>query len=196
MLFSTSALAYDVSSADYRTSIIITNTAGSTQYDKAVTFWLSTEEMITGGMINSDADDVVMLSGSGANVAVQPAVNSTYPWCTYADSIGASATQNYYLYTGGASGGNLYYFPGEGGMTVYDDVTLEPGSDMFSIYISGALNTDAGSGKYIWWHGDTIQCYVDNSTDEKINAVICDNTLSAINVDNGEHEIIVALEIQ
>jgi len=196
LLFSTTTLASDISDADYMTTIQIVNTSASVEENNAVVFTMSTEAMIDAGMLNATATDAAMLDGSGEDVAFQPSVNATYPWCTFVDSIGGSSTQYHYLYSGSVTGGKYRYFPGTGGMAVLDNATLEPGSDNFTIHLSGLIDTTAGAGKYIWWHGGTIQCYVDASTSGKINVVVGGYTLSAINVDTDEHEIIISLEDQ
>lgn len=64
LLLSSVAHASDVSSADYLTTIKVTNN-GTALTNQIVVLNLSTAEMIAGGMLNATATDAVMLTGTG-----------------------------------------------------------------------------------------------------------------------------------
>lgn len=150
--------ASDITNAEWRAKIVVSNN-GAAASDVSTNFTLSTSEMITAGMLNSNAADAAITTAGGTDVAFMPSVGSN-PWCAWVSSIDASSMQNLYLYTGNVTGGKICYFPGDGGMTISDDASMEP-SDNFSIEVSGWFDTSASAvGEFIISKGSDFRVWV------------------------------------
>jgi len=144
----TAVIASDVDTAEYITNISITNNSTDDKSAVATTLTLSTADMIESNMLNATATDCAIQRTGAVDVAFMPSANSTYPWCIWVPTSDAVSTANYYLYTGGVTGGKIRYFPGPEGMTTTDNATMELG-DNFAVMWSAFFNTDNGTDKYI-----------------------------------------------
>jgi hypothetical protein len=138
--------ASDISSADYKTTVIVTNNSSATS-DVSVPFTNNTSAMIAGGMLDTTATSLAMLNSSGTDVIVMPGVGSN-PWVTFVSTIGASAQTNRYLYTdritGVVTGGKIRWFPGSTGGVTADNTTLEY-SNNFTQEIKGYFDVSASA---------------------------------------------------
>ena len=134
-------LASVVSSAEYQTTVTITNNSSTAISNGIVPFNLSTSEMIDAGMLSANASDCAMKDTAGNDVAFMPSVNSTVPWLTFVPYIGANSQLKQYLYSKGATGGKLCYFPCTAGMTVTDNNSNLEIGDNFTIEMKGWVDT-------------------------------------------------------
>ena len=170
LLPSVVVMATDVSQAQYITVMIAINAAASTKTNVATTVNLSSPDMVSSGMIAATVDDAALIS-SAVDIPFMPGYD-TNPWVFFVDSIPASSSENYYLYTGGATGGKLSYFPNTGGMTTSDHASLELGDNFTITLLDVCINTTAGADKYIFYKAAAIGVYIDPSTSEKVTAAI------------------------
>ncbi len=133
----------NINNAKYISTVRVTNT-GTALTNAIVVFTLSTADMISGDYLSATADDVAVLTGlGGSDLPFMPSANSSYPWVTWVNSIGANANLNEYLYSKDVTGGKIRYFPANGGMTTPDDdADFEPGGN-FSIELAGYFNAAA-----------------------------------------------------
>lgn len=120
-LMPVSAFASDVSSALWRGIMQITNTS-TTATGVSLPVSINSTALIANGYVSDNLSDVVVQYNS-ADVPFMPGYGDN-PWALFVDSA-PTGTINYDLYTGGASGGDIQYFPGAGGMTIADDASLE-----------------------------------------------------------------------
>lgn len=174
-------LASVVTGADYRTRITVTNN-GTATANVAVTYSLSTSEMIAGGMLSDNASDAAMTTSGGADVAFQPAANSSYSWVTFVPSIGEEGSLTQYLYSLNATGGKLRYFPSDEGMGTVDHATLEL-CDNFTIEQKGWVDTTAVSGLLVY-KMDAFVTYIKgtgNITSSTINSTQTTANTSILN---------------
>jgi hypothetical protein len=156
------ALASDVTNAEYITTIDITNSGASDLTNEVAVFSLSTSDMITNQLLNTSADDCAMLAGiGGSDVAFMPGY-STNHWVTWVDSINAYAGANQALYSKGATGGEIRYFPDTTGMAVTDNASLE-WSDNGSIVFADTYFNSTGT---IFSHYDTTNGGIETTYDE------------------------------
>lgn len=157
------ALASDVSDAEYKTTITITNN-GTATTNQATVFVLDTAVMIASDMLGANANDCAMQTSAGSEIIFMPSINSTYPWCTWVSSIGESSSIYQYLYSKGASGGDIRYFPGSTGMSVDDDLTIEPGNNFTIEFTDTWFNTSAGMvGENVTNKLDAFSIYIDSA---------------------------------
>lgn len=142
------ALASDISDAKWYGQITITN--NSTALTSVVTTAsINTTNLQAGGYLNAGANNTTIRTSSGADVLFMPGYTPDgNPWAIWVASIGANTVLTNILYTANTSGGGIRYFPGDDGMTVEDDATLEP-ADNFTLSIAGWFDTDAGADKFI-----------------------------------------------
>lgn len=133
------ALASSIENARYYATILISNNSTATT-NIATTANISTTNFIDGGYLNSSANNCVMRTSSGADIAFMPGYTpDANPWCLWVPSIGANSYLNYILYTANSTGGKIRYFPGAGGMATADNATLEL-SDNFTIEQKGFVD--------------------------------------------------------
>lgn len=160
--------ASDITNAEWRAKIVVSNN-GTAATDVSTNFTLSTSEMITAGMLNSAATDAAITTAGGTDVAFMPSVNSTYPWCVWVPSIAASSMQNFYLYTGNVTGGDIRYFPGDGGMMIVDDASMEPSAN-FTISLDNVWVDTTATGANITTKHKAVRIYISGT--ENITAGI------------------------
>ncbi len=170
-------LASDTTNAKYVTTIQVTNNGTGTASNQVTVFSLSTSDMISGSMLAATADDCAMLTGTGgSDIVFMPSTNSTNPWCTWVTNILGSSSQYQYLYSKDVTGGLIRYFPGNGGMTVPDNASLELSNNGSISFTDTWLDTTAGSGKYLFNHKDGtvggIDCYVSDVVSGNITSSI------------------------
>lgn len=118
--------ASDITDALYTGTIQASNNS-TLASNVSANFTLNTAGLIAAGHLNAGATNVVARDNSGYDIAVMPGYGSN-PWVIWYDSIPAISSQSAYIYTGNVSGGKVYYFPGNGGMTVPDNASLEWGT--------------------------------------------------------------------
>lgn len=136
------AIASDISDAQYYGIILVSNNATAAT-NVATTANISTDNLISGNYLNATATNAVVRNSSGADVAFMPGYTPDNGlWCFWVPSIGTDSYLNYILYTANSTGGKYRYFPGDGGMTISDDASMEP-SDNFSLGMTGWFNTSA-----------------------------------------------------
>ena len=164
----TVALASDIIAALYYGVIQISNnsTAASNVYTTAN---ISTQNLIDGGYLNSTANNSAIQNTSGADVPFMPGINGN-PWAIYVPTIGANSLFNNILYTN-ATGGELRYFPADGGMTTADNATMELG-DNFTIERKGFVDTDNGTNKNLSYKSSAFRTYVSETVSGNITAAI------------------------
>lgn len=126
--------AADVSGAIYSGDIITTNSSGTGITGAYAAVAIPSANMVAGGYMESDYSDVAILT-SGADTVIMPGQSSN-PWIMYLPTLLAGQSLTSTIYTSGATGGMIRYFPGDTGMTVADSASLEPGDD-FVIEWSG-----------------------------------------------------------
>lgn len=160
----------DVSNAKYKTTIQISNNSTAAN-DVWVPFTLSSSDMIIGAMLNATATDAVMHDASGNDIVFMPGV-ATNPWIVTEEGIGANSQEFKYLFTSGATGGKIRYFPGTGGMTVSDNSNLEPSAN-FTIEQKGWVDTSSGSNKNLVSKEGVFKTYVSGT--QNITSAIFDD---------------------
>jgi len=176
LLFSGVALASD---AKYLTTIKITN-AGTELSNEIAVFTLPTAAMIDEGMLSADASDCAILTGEGGtDLPFMPSANSTYPWVTWVNSVGAAADIQEYLYSKDVTGGKIRYFPDTTGMTVSSDNETLGVSDNFSIEMKGWINTDNGTDKNLVFKDEAFKIFVSPTVSENITARITNVTATS-----------------
>ena len=151
--------ASDVSEALYTATVRATNTSYTAQR-VAVPFDLSTEALIAGYYLNSDLTNVTIQDSLGNDVPVMPAPPGSDEWVMFIQQIQQNSSTNYKFYSGGpAMSPDIYYFPGNAGMTTPDDPSMEPGDD-FEIEIAGYFDTTDGVDKRILYKEDALELYI------------------------------------
>ena len=142
------AIASDISNALYYGTIIISNNS-TANTNVATVANISTTNLISGGYLNSTANNTVMRNSSGADVPFMPAYSPLSPWwCMWVSTIGEDAYLTYLLYTGNSFDGEIRYFPDSGGMVIVDNASLELGIFDFSLNLTNTfINMDAGYGR-------------------------------------------------
>ncbi|OGO00990.1 MAG: hypothetical protein A2Y58_03195 [Chloroflexi bacterium RBG_13_51_52] len=155
MSFPVSLLADDVSYAEYRGTIVGTNSAGlASMVSGAVN--INSSGWIAAGVLNAQATNISVRDSSETVTAFMPGYN-TSPLIVYAGDIAANGNEMYTVYTGNVSGGKIRYFPGSTGFTVTDNSTIEPGSN-FSFELKGLFDTSSGSSDVYYYklQGSTV----------------------------------------
>lgn len=132
------ALAAGLADAIYYGTIQITNN-GTDASNVATTVSINTTNLIDGGYVNSDVNNVAILSTSGANITFMPGYGNR-PWVINMPTIGQESTRNNILYTN--ADGKIRYFPDPPGMTIADNASMEP-SDNATIRVSGYIDTSS-----------------------------------------------------
>ena len=163
-------LASDVSNAEYITTISVTNNSSSLVNSSVTTFDLSTDDCIDSGLMDSTATDIGMLHSGGIDIAVMPGYD-TNPWCFFVSTIDALSSSNYYLYSGGVTGGKIRYFPENNGMVVADASNIEL-SDNGTITASCYVDTTANNTGSIIWKQDAYGLYKSTSQNGTYTASI------------------------
>lgn len=192
LALSTATFASDTSGATYTGTIRVTNDGTANTSVATIIYGINSTSFISNGYLNATATDST-IQHSGTDVKYMPGYGSNL-WIMWVSSIGGTTYYDDKLYTPNVTGSDIVYFPGDGGMTVSDDASLEPGSGTFSINLNRWIDTTSGDGKYIFWHGDNFTCYVSNTTSGTINVVVGNVTLTTTGISSGEHTIIVTLE--
>ena len=135
------AIASDITDALYYGNIQVSNN-GTTATLVSVNMSLGSENLIDTYGVDTNFDYVAIRNTGGDDVPFMPSINSSYPWCLWVPSINENSSLNDVIYTGQSDlSATKYYFPGDGGMTVSDNTTLELG-DNFSIEYSGYIDTN------------------------------------------------------
>jgi len=134
-------LASDITNADYLTEITITNNSTSAKSAVVTTLTLDTAEMISAGMLDAAAVEAALRTTGGVDTAFMPAANSTYPWCIWVSLISPTSSLTNRLYTKGATGGKIRYFPGATGLNAPD---IDPG-DNFTFSMTDVYLKDSGN---------------------------------------------------
>jgi len=169
-------MASDITDAEYITGITVTNNSTSDASVVSGTLTLSTADMITAGMINATATDATVHRPGAVDTPFMPGY-STNPWVIYVPTADKQTVQNYYLYSGGVTGGLIRYFPADAGMTTSDDATIELG-DNFTINISGYFDTDNNTDKNILFKDDAFAIYTSDTVSGNITATIIEASVA------------------
>ncbi len=167
------AFASDISEANYTSTLQATN-SGADATNVAANFMLSTTALITAGQLNADAMNVVARDDYGNDTAVMPGYENN-PWIIFYNNIQANASRNAYIYTGDVTGGEVFYFPGSGGLTVRDAITAE-GNDFEWHFNDVQLTSGAGASQYIYKHSNAnsggIELFKSETVPENVTARI------------------------
>lgn len=159
------ALASDISNAQYYGTIIVSNNSTATT-NVATTANISTTNLIDGNYINAGANNTALRNASGADVPFMPGYTPDgNPWAMWVPTIGANSYLSYILYTANSTGGDLNFFPDDGGMTTPDDATLELGAN-FTIEQKGWVQTtfnDNYSDRNLAHKGGAFKTWVSNT---------------------------------
>lgn len=140
-------MASDLSGAEYKGTIVVTNNSTAAS-EVSVNFTLSTNDLIYDDYINTSWQDFTIIDDSGNDIPFMPALSGTTTACLFVDSIPASTSRNYYLYTefGGTSfTGDFSMMPNDNGMESNDSASLELG-DNFTVYQDVYINASSGTG--------------------------------------------------
>lgn len=144
---STVVFAANTTDAEYQGIVRITNNStAETAVSVNCSIW--TQVLIDAGYINTSCNNTATLTPASADIAYMPAVGSNNSWAFWIPSIANRDVIDYRLYTGGTTdmAGKIRYFPGSGGMTTADSVSLELG-DNFTIEQKGWIDTANGTDK-------------------------------------------------
>jgi hypothetical protein len=160
--------ASDIINALYKSEISITN-SGSAASDVAVPFDLSTENMISGEMIGEPPTDAALRNASGSDMIFMPGYDGN-PWVLFEPAILENESKSANLYSGEATDGEIAYFPGDGGMTTLDDISMELGKN-FELEIDGFIDSSAGADKNIVLRDGVLSVSVDELENGTINVV-------------------------
>jgi len=185
----TAVIASDVDTAEYITNISITNNSTDDKSAVATTLTLSTADMIESDMLNATATDAVMHMTGAVDTAFMPSANSTYPWCVWVPTSDAVSNIYYNLYSGGATGGKIRYFPGPDGMMVTNDASLYIADD-FIITITGVFLHD--DSDIINKDDDFILRY--DSATGNVTAYMGSIFVTATSVPEGEYDIVLVAD--
>jgi len=121
-----SAYASDISDANYYGIIVITNNSTLASGVSANISGMNSTRLISGGYLNSTANNTA-IQHAGADVAFMPGYGSN-PWVVWAGDMGADSIKTDTFYAKNVTGGLIYYFPGNLGMTIADKPSLEWGA--------------------------------------------------------------------
>lgn len=113
--------ASDLTNADYKGLIYISNNSTATTYVSCNVSGVDTEALVAAGYIDSACTRVAILDSGDA--PFMPGYG-TNPWCVFVPSIGANATLSYSFYTGNATLASTKYMMLTSG-TVTDHASLE-----------------------------------------------------------------------
>ena len=163
----TLVLASDISGALYKMSIVVSNNGTLANYVSTNSV-ISTPNLITGGFLNSSANNCAVLDKADNDVPFMPGY-STNPWAFWVETIGADSYLNYDLYTADTTGGDIVYFPGLTGMLVSDNSTIELGSD-FEVNTVGWVDTTLSANASLVFKDDAFRTYI-SGTDEITSAI-------------------------
>lgn len=166
-------LASDTSSALFRATVTVFNNSTATT-NVATVLTANTAAWQDADYINASCNNTALVSGSGADVPYMPGYGDD-PWAIWVPSIGNNAFANSTLYLGGSDNmsGKIRYFPGDAGMTVTDDASMELGNNG-SISASGYIDTDAGADKCLFEKKDAIKAFVSPTVSGNITALVFD----------------------
>jgi len=116
--------ASDISNTKWLAIVTVTNNSTTTA-NVATVFSLNVTSMVNQGFCNDNLTDIAMVNL--IEDPFMPGYNGN-PWCLFIPSIGTGQNANYDIYTKDAVSTSTVYFPGDGGMTVSDNASLEWGS--------------------------------------------------------------------
>lgn len=162
------ALAADISGAEWRSRIIVTNT-GAVATNVPAVFTLDTDEMIDRDMLGDNATGATMRTATGTDIVFMP--GSTDKWCTWVAEIGAGGALSQYLFSKGVTGGRIRYFPDEAGMVSTDNETLELG-DNFTVEQSGWWDTGNGANKTAVYKEGAFKTNVSDTVSGNITSTV------------------------
>lgn len=181
--------AADISDTSYKATIKITNN-GTAATGVSVNLSLNTEGYINAGLFNEDASGLSIVDSAGTETAFMPGANSSLPLVFWIPSVIGNGIQYDILYSQ-ATGGKYAYFPGDGGMTISDNASMEPG-DRFTKTISCYLDT-TNTGNItdkegaLWLEVPEAGTITANTGDNK--------TLTLTDVDSGDYEVVTSLDM-
>ena len=184
-------LASDITGANYRTIILVSNN-GTAASDVFVIFTANTTDMINGGVVSETVTDAAMRDSVGNDVAFMPGWD-TNPWLTYVENIEANSQKYQYLYTGNVTGGKLCYFPGAAGMTIDNDVSMRLYDEFRFVIEDCYIDTTAKALKRVIYKAGACQLIVSATVNGTITFSITGGaSVSATAIPTGEHDIEVS----
>lgn len=158
LLTGAAAYASDISGATFSGTIVVSNNSTATS-NVATVMTLSSADLIDNYGVDTSFDRVAIRNTAGADVPFMPGYGSN-PWALWVQSIGADSYMNNILYIGLVDmGATKYYFPGDSGMTISDDASLEP-SDNFTVTKTGWFDTANGTDKYTVFKDEAYVEYI------------------------------------
>lgn len=172
-------MASNVTGASFYGLVLVSNNGASSANTVYTTGNWSTQNLIDGSFVTSNASNIVIRNTSGSDVAFMPGIGSAN-WSLYVPDIGADSYMSYILYVGDVSEGKYRYFPNAAGMYTADSPTIEL-SDNFSISQSGFVDTDSGSSKNMVSKLDAYKTYI--SASEEITSGILPDWASSVTQD-------------
>jgi hypothetical protein len=188
LLFGVMALA----AWEFRFPIYLTDNTSTTRTYYPVMLGFGGQGLVSSGKIDSDGLDTDVKIGTSSIKYMMSTTNVT----AVIPSLPSDSTVTANFYTGYSP--EQTGFPiitGSGGYgTVSDSASLEPGSSTMAIEFNGYVDTTSGVSKYLFYHGDNMTVYVDNTTSGTINVVVGNVTLSASGISSGVHEVIFSIE--
>jgi hypothetical protein len=164
------AIASNISSALYKAIITVSNNS-TTATDVSTVYTLNSDTLISQGWVDSDFTNVAIYTPAAADAPFMPGANSTNPWCLFVPSIAENANLSYVFYAGGnaSMSATKYIFLEDAGMTVTDNASAEPG-DNCTVTMSGWLDTDNASGKYLFQKKHSFEAYIDTDNSGNVTA--------------------------
>lgn len=168
-------LASDIDDALWHGTIQVTNNGTETS-NVAIPLNINTQSFVNNGFSASTLDDIA-LRLNGIDYSIMPAANSTNPWIMHVNSIPDTTSMYYDLYSGGATGGKIVFFPdpASDGLTIPYDPSLALGND-FEIRITNVLpDTNNGTDKNLVYIEDSLRVYKDPLISNRFIAQILSN---------------------
>lgn len=160
-----SAFASDISDALYQGELRITNSGNVTATGVCTTANISSQGLIDTLVANSELTDVAV-QYNGEDIKFMPGIG-TNSWVFLVPTIEATTNFSYDLYTGGASGGTIAYFPGNSGLNCGDILS----GDNFTVSIDGYIDTSDLNGNLVT-KSEALDVSIDTVTSGTVNATL------------------------
>jgi hypothetical protein len=140
--------ASNITNAEYYGVISVSNNGTSnTTVSSNITNLYGTN-LIASGYCNAGANDTVIRSSSGVDVAWMPGYSSNASM-VFTGDMEANSYESFILYSGNVTGGKIRYFPAAAGMTTPFNASLNLGSN-WTIEIKGYFNNAVGLPTNRW----------------------------------------------
>ena len=137
--------ASTVTGSSMKGQINVVNASAGAAANSLLPLTLKTANLISGKYVNATVSNIAIQDNAGVDIPFMPAQGTGTAMMLFIDDIQQSATNNYYLYTGGTtSGGAIRWFPNTTGMSVADAANLELASGDYTIELKGFFDCSAG----------------------------------------------------